>query len=83
MHSFRSQPFELGDTTIELLERNREADLGRIRDTQCSIAASELMAARIPDASLAIFEDSNHFPYEEEPDAFREAIRRFATRLWA
>jgi hypothetical protein len=56
MHSFRSQPFELGDTTIEVLERSREADLGRIRDTQCPM---------------------------EEPDAFRQAIRRFATRLAA
>ena len=72
---------------------DREADLGTIavpaligvgrHDTQCPIAASELMAERIPDATLVVFEDSNHFPYEEEPEAFRRAIRAFATRLTA
>jgi proline iminopeptidase len=72
---------------------DREAELGQIEvpvligvgrhDTQCPIAASELMAARIPAATLAVFEDSNHFPYEEEPEAFRAAIRQFSTRFAA
>jgi proline iminopeptidase len=52
-------------------------------DTQCPIAASELMAERIPNATLVVFEDSNHFPYEEEPEAFRQAMREFAARLQA
>jgi proline iminopeptidase len=50
-------------------------------DTQCPIAASLLMAERLPAARLAIFEHSNHFPYEEEPDAFRRAVLDFAATV--
>jgi proline iminopeptidase len=50
-------------------------------DTQCPIAASELIADRVPDATLVVFEESNHFPFAEEPEAFRRAIGEFAARL--
>ena len=70
---------------------DREDDLGSIAvptligvgryDTQCPIAASELMANRTPDATLVVFEHSGHFPYEEEPEEFRQATRAFATTV--
>jgi pimeloyl-ACP methyl ester carboxylesterase len=39
------------------------------------------MAERLPHATLAVFEGSSHFPYEEEPEAFREAISTFVRGL--
>jgi proline iminopeptidase len=50
-------------------------------DTQCPIAASELIAARVPDATLVVFERSGHFPFEEEPERFREAVLAYAASL--
>ena len=50
-------------------------------DSQCPIRSSLLMAERIPDATLVVFEGSNHFPYEEEPEAFRQAILEFAEKV--
>jgi proline iminopeptidase len=50
-------------------------------DTQCPISASMLMAQRLPGARLVVFEHSNHFPFEEEPEAFRRAILEFAESL--
>ncbi len=46
-------------------------------DPQTPLANSERMAAAIPNARLVIFERSGHFPYIEEPDAFRAALQRF------
>ncbi len=46
-------------------------------DPQAPLANSERMAAAIPGSRLVIFEHSGHFPYIEEPDAFRAALRRF------
>lgn len=76
----------------ELIGRwDREDDLGSLmmpaliacgrHDTQCPIAASMLMAERLPAARLAVFEHSNHFPFEEEPEAFRRAVLEFAATV--
>lgn len=76
----------------ELIERwDREDDLSMIRvpalvacgrhDTQCPLQASVEMAARLPDAVLVVFDGSNHFPYEEEPEAFSDAIVEFARKI--
>jgi proline iminopeptidase len=46
-------------------------------DPQVPLANSERMAAAIPGARLVIFEQSGHFPYIEEPDAFRAALQQF------
>ena len=50
-------------------------------DTQCPVSASVLMADRLPQGRLVIFERSNHFPFEEEPEAFRQATLEFAATL--
>jgi len=81
-----------GRTEEELIGRwDREEDLSEVtmpaliacgrHDTQCPIAASLLMAERIPRARLVVFDDSNHFPFEEEPEAFHRAIFDFAATL--
>jgi proline iminopeptidase len=78
----------------ELIGRwDREDDLVSVRvpalvacgryDTQCPLAASLLMAERLPNATLVVFEESNHFPYAEEPTAFRQAVAELAARVEA
>lgn len=42
---------------------------------------SEPLAAGLPDAELVVFEDSGHFPYIEEHDAFLRVVRRWLARL--
>ncbi|MEA2293133.1 MAG: hypothetical protein QOE86_772, partial [Solirubrobacteraceae bacterium] len=39
--------------------------------------AAEAIAAGIPGAALAIFEDSAHMAFIEEGDAYRAAVRDF------
>jgi pimeloyl-ACP methyl ester carboxylesterase len=39
-----------------------------------SIAAEEYVVAQMPNASLAVFEDSGHCPFIEEPEAFNAAL---------
>ncbi len=46
-------------------------------DPQAPLPNSERMAAAIPGARLVIFEQSGHFPYIEEPEAFRAALQQF------
>jgi pimeloyl-ACP methyl ester carboxylesterase len=68
-----------------------EPDLARIMvptlvivgryDPQCPIENSELIAEGIAGARLVVCEHSGHFPFIEEPDAYREAVRHFATEL--
>jgi len=64
-----------------------EGRLGEIRtptlvtcgrfDNQCPIQQSEILHEGIPNSQLTIFEHSGHFPYFEEPEAFRDAVHRF------
>ncbi len=46
-------------------------------DPQAPLPNSQRIAAAIPGARLVVFEQSGHFPYIEEPDAFRAALRQF------
>ncbi len=46
-------------------------------DTQCPLPQSELIARRVPNAELVVFEESGHFPYFEEPGRYRETVARF------
>jgi proline iminopeptidase len=46
-------------------------------DRICSIAASETIARKVPNAELVIFERSGHFAFVEEQQAFVSATRRF------
>ena len=41
---------------------------------------SKRLATAIPNAELAWFENSGHFPWLEEPDAFFDAVRSFLAR---
>jgi pimeloyl-ACP methyl ester carboxylesterase len=68
-----------------------EPDLSRITvptlvivgryDPQCPIENSECIAKGIPGARLVVCEQSGHFPFIEEPDVFRDAVRHFAVEL--
>ncbi len=44
-------------------------------------AASEYICSRLPRAELAIFENSGHHPWFEEPEAFREVFADFVAQL--
>ncbi|MCU7727508.1 alpha/beta hydrolase [Actinoplanes sp. KI2] len=46
-------------------------------DWVCPPAGSRVLAAGIPDAELVEFAESGHFPFTEEPAAFRAAVGRF------
>ena len=50
-------------------------------DRTCSVAAGEALARGIADAELVVFEHSGHMTFVEEPDAYRDAVRRFLARL--
>lgn len=47
-------------------------------DPLCPVPNSERIASAIPRARLHVFERSGHHPYVEEPDDFRDVVRRFA-----
>jgi proline iminopeptidase len=42
---------------------------------------AEPLAAAVPGAELVVFEDSGHFPFIEEDDAFMRVVRRFLGSL--
>jgi proline iminopeptidase len=50
-------------------------------DPQCPLENSERIANAIPEARLVVCEHSGHFPFIEEPEVYREAVRRFAFGL--
>ncbi|HEX6655209.1 MAG TPA: alpha/beta hydrolase [Candidatus Limnocylindria bacterium] len=49
-------------------------------DFICDVTAGHEMADGIPGAELAIIEDAGHFPWVEQPAAFRRAVDGFLTR---
>lgn len=50
-------------------------------DRVCPVSASEDMARRLPDAELAVFEDSAHMTFAEENDRYLPTVRRFLDRI--
>ncbi|PKH12088.1 alpha/beta fold hydrolase [Planomicrobium sp. MB-3u-38] len=50
-------------------------------DVQCPLEYSVEMNELIPDSTLAIFEDSNHYPFLEEAERFGEAYQSFVEQL--
>lgn len=46
-------------------------------DPQMPPACAEELAHGIPNAQVVAFEHSGHYPFVEEPDAFRQAVGRF------
>ena len=65
-------------------------ELGKIRtptlvvvgddDFICDVTAGREMADGIPGAELAIIEEAGHFPWVEQPAAFRQVVDEFLTR---
>ncbi|ELK46496.1 alpha/beta hydrolase [Halobacillus sp. ACCC02827] len=52
-------------------------------DVQCPLEYSVEMEQLIPDASLIVFEQSNHYPFLEEQEKFKAEIQRFTETLAA
>jgi pimeloyl-ACP methyl ester carboxylesterase len=50
-------------------------------DRTCSVEGAETIARGIPGAELVVFEHSGHMTFAEEPEAYRDAVRRFLARL--
>ena len=46
-------------------------------DRTCVVEAAEAIAAGIAGAGLVVFEDSGHFSYVEENEAYLAAVRAF------
>src|SRR5690242_14089023 len=49
-------------------------------DRAVGVAPQRALANRLADATLVVFPDSAHFPYQEEPAAFLQAVDRFMGR---
>ncbi|MGA9289969.1 MAG: alpha/beta hydrolase [Anaerobacillus sp.] len=50
-------------------------------DVQCPLLYSREMAESIPGAILAIFNESNHYPFLEEGEAFNQTVKRFLNKI--
>ena len=48
-------------------------------DGAVGVAPQRALAARLPDAKLVVLGDSAHFPYQDEPQAFLDAVDAFLT----
>jgi proline iminopeptidase len=46
-------------------------------DRTCAVAASQDMARGLPNAELAVFEDSAHMTFAEEPERYLQTVQRF------
>jgi pimeloyl-ACP methyl ester carboxylesterase len=55
--------------------------LGGRHDRTCSAEGVAAVAAGIPGAELVMLEHSGHMTFVEEPDAYRDAVRRFLARV--
>ncbi|UGB37166.1 alpha/beta fold hydrolase [Frateuria soli] len=49
-------------------------------DRAVGVAPQRALAGRLPQATLVVFPGSAHFPYQEEPAAFLDAVDRFMPR---
>ncbi|MCX7514717.1 alpha/beta fold hydrolase [Frateuria sp. STR12] len=49
-------------------------------DGAVGVAPQRALARRLPDATLVVVPDSAHFPYQEQPAAFMDAVDRFMAR---
>lgn len=65
----------LGDVTHPVLV------LAGRHDRTCPVAASELMAQRLPDGDLVVFEESGHMTFAEEQDRYLTTVRAFLDRV--
>ena len=47
------------------------------RDTQCRWRSQLLIHDHVPGSELVVFAGSSHFPFEEEPERFRQSVAAF------
>lgn len=73
--SMRDGGFPVTERAREI--RARTLVLAGRYDVLCPAAGLRALAREIPDARLAVFDGSAHFPWLEEPDAFFAAVRSF------
>jgi proline-specific peptidase len=52
---------------------------GRL-DRVCTVPAAEAMSKGLPDAKLAIFENSGHMTFVEEPELYLKVVREFLNK---
>jgi proline iminopeptidase len=64
---------------LESIDAPTMVMVGRV-DWVTPVAESEIIAAKVPNAELIIFEESGHFVFVEEHDLFLEKIRDFVRR---
>lgn len=68
-----------------MLERLRAVDIPVLvlageRDGLTGVAAAETVAASFPRATVQVLAGAGHFPWVDEPDAFRSAVEGFLER---
>jgi pimeloyl-ACP methyl ester carboxylesterase len=49
-------------------------------DAITPLVASEILADNMPAADLVVIDDAGHFPWLEQPDAFRDAVTKWLSR---
>ncbi len=79
---FFNRELQLFDVTrkLHLMETPSLIICGR-QDIQCPIVYSQEMAELIPGARLAIFENSNHYPFLEEKTQFHQIYKEYIDGL--
>jgi len=80
--NFFSRELHVFDVTrkLELITAPTLIMCGK-HDVQCPLEYSVEMNELIPGSTLAIFKDSNHYPFLEEAERFSEAYRSFVKQL--
>ncbi|WP_404466902.1 alpha/beta fold hydrolase [Planococcus rifietoensis] len=80
--NFFNRELQLFDTTrkLQLITTPTLVMCGR-HDVQCPLIYSQEMAELIPGAQLAIFENSNHYPFLEEKPRFHQVYKDYIDGL--
>jgi proline iminopeptidase len=80
--NFMNREFQLFDVTrkLQLITAPTMIMCGE-HDVQCPLEYSLEMAEGIPEAELAVFKNSSHYPFLEENDLFHEKVSSFLKRI--
>jgi proline iminopeptidase len=80
--NFMNREFQMFDVTrkLKLITTQVLIICGR-HDVQCPLEYSIEMAEGIPNAELAVFESSNHYPFLEEKELFHKKISSFLEKI--
>ena len=78
LEHFSKSDFPRFDLTRELANvRIRTLVMCGRHDVQCPIRCSEEICKQMPNSEIAVFEESNHYPFLEESDQFAEYLANF------